>query len=329
MSDHQLRLDHFVHGWRLKSPFVTSQESVSDIDTLQVRLSCDGFVGRGEALGVDYLGETPESMGTQLEQLGGLLPDGLDGQALLSELPAGGARNALDCALWDLNAKRAGRRVWDLLDMSVASVTTAYTLSLADPDAMAAEARANKEYPVLKLKLGVGDIADSVAAIRSARPDAMLLIDANGAWSEELLNAVGDVLARNGIAMLEQPLPRGGDQALLGLKYPVKLCADESCQAFSELEQAAEAYQVINIKLDKCGGLTEALAMQQWCKQRDLETMVGNMLGSSLAMSPAFLVAQGCAYVDLDGPLWQVDDLLPALQYAGAVMTAPESDLWG
>ncbi len=324
-----MKLDQRLKRWPLCAPFVTSQESISHIETVQVTVQEGTCVGRGEALGVDYLGETPASMIDQLLTLGAELQSNLNGEALCSLLPAGGARNALDCALWDLRAKLSGKRVWELLNLKVGAVTTACTVALDDPETMAREASERAHYPVLKLKLGAVAIGESIDAIRIARPDATLLIDANGAWTSDQLMDIGDSLARNRVALLEQPLPRGGDACLGGLNYPIPLCADESCQTLVELEQVADHYSTVNIKLDKCGGLTEALAMQRWCQQHGLGTMVGNMLGSSLAMAPGFLVAQGCEYVDLDGPLWQDEDEHPSIEYRGAIMSSPEPELWG
>jgi L-alanine-DL-glutamate epimerase-like enolase superfamily enzyme len=181
----------------------------------------------------------------------------------------------------------------------------------------------------LKLKLNADAPLECLTAIRAARPDAQLVIDANGSWSAELLMAIGDDLARCGVALLEQPLPRGADQALERLQYPVPVCADESCQSSAELQAAADRYDAINIKLDKCGGLTDALKMREWCLRYGKQIMVGNMLGSSLAMAPALLVAQGADFVDLDGPLWQQEDVEPPLSIVRGVIAPPDPELWG
>jgi L-alanine-DL-glutamate epimerase-like enolase superfamily enzyme len=250
-------------------------------------------------------------------------------RAVQDLLPPGGARNAVDCALWDLACRRTGRRAWDLLGRTVRPVTTCYTVSLASAGAMAEEARARGSHGVLKLKLDANHVEACLEAVRAARPDAELLIDANGAWDLPLLERLGDTLARHRVALLEQPLPRGSEDALANLDYPIPLCADESCQHRDELAALVGRFNVINIKLDKTGGLTEALAVAERARTLGFELMVGNMLGSSLAMAPAFLVAQDCRWVDLDGPLWQRADREHPIRYDGGLMSPPEAALWG
>jgi L-alanine-DL-glutamate epimerase-like enolase superfamily enzyme len=236
----------------------------------------------------------------------------------------------VDCALWDLECQRAGQRAWALAGIGEPHpVTTVYTLSLDTATRMAEEAERHADFSVLKVKLNGDNALERLTAIRAARPDAELLVDANGSWDVQLLEQLGDELARLEIAMVEQPLPRGADQPLAGLKYPVPLVADESCQGLAELDAMAGLYQGVNIKLDKCGGLTEALALQKRAHALGLETMVGNMLGSSLAMAPGFLIAQGCRWVDLDGPLWQRADRAPAIRFEHGLMHAPAAALWG
>jgi L-alanine-DL-glutamate epimerase-like enolase superfamily enzyme len=236
----------------------------------------------------------------------------------------------VDCALWDLECKRQGKRAWELAGMpDTQTVSTVYTLSLDEPRTMAAEALAHANYPILKLKLDSEQVLERLQAIRAARPDAQLLIDANGSWTADLLQRIGEDLAELGVAMVEQPLPRGADTALAQVQIAVPLYADESCQSLAEMDSLADRYQGVNIKLDKCGGLTEALAMLERAQQLGLETMVGNMLGSSLAMAPAFLVAQRCRWVDLDGPLWQRADHEPAMRFESGTVHPPEAALWG
>lgn len=318
-----------IDQWELQEPFVTSQDSYFSIETLTVYLEDGSRVGRGEALGVDYFGETAQGMSHQVMAIARDLDAGLDRKALQALLPPGGARNAVDCALWDLECKRDGRRAWERVGLDVAPVATLYTLSLDTPEAMGKEARAQAAYGTLKLKLDAEHVEDRLDAVRAARPDARLLIDANGGWDLALLSRVGDLLARHRVELLEQPLPRGDDAGLVGLAYPVPLCADEACQDLAELASIADRYDVVNLKLDKCGGLTEALAMVERARKLDLGLMVGNMLGSSLAMAPAFLVAQACRWVDLDGPLWQRADRKHAISYDGETMAVPEAGLWG
>lgn len=315
--------------WQMVEPFVTASEVTTCITVVTVTLEQAGRRGRAETLGADYLGETAATIKSAIEVVRKQIETGLTRDQLQELLPPGGARNGLDCALWDLEAKRSGHRVWDLLGMGMQPVHTVFTLALGDVDTMAAKARACKNMPHLKLKLNGVDVADKVSAIRKARPNARIMIDANGSWSPRLLEALGDVLASNKIELLEQPLAMGNDEPLRGLKYPVPLCADESSQSSADLERIADCYDAINIKLDKCGGLTDALKILAWCKNHGKQVMVGNMLGSSLAMAPAMIIAQQAAFVDLDGPLWQTRDSQPAIRYAGSLMQLPERELWG
>ncbi len=336
-----VKLTFSIDHWELKEGFATAQETVFSIETLTVYLDDGAEVGRGEALGVDYFGETAQALSHQVMEVAPDLEERLAAgsgagedaasvrRALQGLLPPGGARNAVDCALWDLACRRTGRRAWDLLGRTVRPVTTCYTLSLASAGAMAKEARAQGNHGVLKLKLDADDIEARLRAVREARPDAELLIDANGAWDLPLLERHGDTLARYEVALLEQPLPRGSEESLAGLNYAVPLCADESCQHEGELDALVDRFDVINIKLDKTGGLTAALALAERARDLGFDLMVGNMLGSSLAMAPAFLVAQDCRWVDLDGPLWQRADREHPIRYDGGVMSVPDSALWG
>lgn len=324
-----MKLEIQIDTWEMHEPFVTARDTTTHIDTVTAVLADGDLAGRGEALGIGYLGESRDSIVEQIEGMRDELEAGADRAALQALLPPGGARNALDCAMWDLEAKRSASRVWDLLDMSVQPVETVFTISLNARERMAAQASRNTQYPVLKLKLDGEDTAGRLRAVRKARPDARLVVDGNCSWSMALLDELADTLVECAVEMLEQPLPAGGDDALTGYHYPVPLCADESCQDSADLETAATRYSMINIKLDKSGGLTEALAMIDWCKRNGLELMVGNMLGSSLAMAPGFLVAQACRFVDLDGPLWQRTDRDHPIEYRGSLLQAPPQQLWG
>lgn len=315
--------------WPLRRPFVIAGSDYHEIRTVTAVIVDGDQRGRGEAIGVDYLGETPESIAAAIEGVRTEIEAGINRGDLRGLLPAGGARNAIDGALLDLEAKKAGRRAWELLGVDVQPVRTVFTLSLADAATMAAEALEREGYPVLKVKLDQHDTADKIRAIRAARPDADVVIDANGSWSIGLLDSLADVLLENRISMVEQPLPHHDDHLLEGNLFPITLCADESCHSTADIEYAAQCYSMINIKLDKCGGLTEAMRMIDWCRQNGLQTMVGNMIGSSLAMAPAFVPAQFCRYVDLDGPLLQARDREHAIDYRNGIMAAPEPDLWG
>jgi L-alanine-DL-glutamate epimerase-like enolase superfamily enzyme len=324
-----MKLDLEFDTWPLRRPFVIAGCQYQEVETVTAVVTDGGQRGRGEAIGVDYLDETPESIAAAVEGVKKSIEDGVGRSDLRGLLPAGGARNAIDCALLDLEAKKAGRRAWELLGIDVQPVRTVFTLSLADATSMAAEALEREGYPVLKVKLDEHDTADKIRAIRAARPDADIVIDANGSWTIELLDALADVLLENRIGMVEQPLPHGEDHVLEGNLFPITLCADESCQSTTDIEYAAQRYTMINIKLDKCGGLTEAMRMIAWCRQNGLQAMVGNMIGSSLAMAPAFIPAQFCRYVDLDGPLLQARDREYAIDYRNGLMAVPEADLWG
>jgi L-alanine-DL-glutamate epimerase-like enolase superfamily enzyme len=315
--------------WEMVAPFVTAGETVHHIDVLLVMLEHDGYEGRAETMGVDYLGETVESLEAELLALEPAAIARLDRDALQSLLPPGGSRNGLDCALWDLQAKQTAGGIAALTGITLTPLNTLLTLSLDDPDAMARRAYEVPDLKRLKLKLNAQAPLDCLQAVREARPDAQLVIDANGSWTPELMMAVGDGLARFEVALLEQPLPRGHDAALENLRFPVPLCADESCQSSAELEAVAGRYDAINIKLDKCGGLTDALAIREWCQRYKKLIMVGNMLGSSLAMAPALVVAQGADFVDLDGPMWQQNDVEAGLLIHRGEISAPASALWG
>lgn len=324
-----MKLDVELDTWPLRRPFIIARSDYREIVTVTAVVTDGDHRGRGEAIGVDYLDETPDSIAAAIDGVKRNIEDGIDRGDLRGLLPAGGARNAVDCALLDLEAKKAGRRAWDLLGVDVQSVRTMFTLSLADATTMASEALEREGYPVLKVKLDEQDTADKIRAIRAARPDADIVIDANGSWNIELLDALADVLLEHRIGMVEQPLPHGEDHILEGSLFPIALCADESCQSMADIEYAAERYTMINIKLDKCGGLTEAMRMIDWCRHNGLQAMVGNMIGSSLSMAPAFIPAQFCRYVDLDGPLLQARDREHAIDYRNGIMAAPEAELWG
>ena len=315
--------------WDMVAPFVTAGETVHHIDVLHAVLEHEGCQGRAETMGVDYFGETVERLQAELSALDPAAIAQLNRQTVQALLPPGGSRNGLDCALWDLQAKQTAGGISALTGITMAPLHTLYTLSLDDPDAMARRAHEVPDLKRLKLKLSAQAPLDCLQAIREARPDAQLVIDANGSWTPELVMASGDSLARYEVALLEQPLSAGQDDVLEKLGYPVPLCADESCQSSADLEALADRYDAINIKLDKCGGLTDALVIREWCQQNEKLIMVGNMLGSSLAMAPALVVAQGADFVDLDGPMWQQSDVEPSLEIDRGCIQPPHSHLWG
>ena len=245
-------------------------------------------------------------------------------------LPAGAARNAIDCALWDLEAKKAGKRVWELAGLpEPRPEITAYTLSLDTPEAMQAQAAKNAFRPLLKIKLGTPDDMVRLEAVRAGAPKSTIIVDANEGWSAEVYADLAPHLVRLGVALVEQPLPAGEDDALLGMERPVPVCADEACHDRASLSALRGKYDVVNIKLDKTGGLTEALALREAARAEGYGIMVGCMVGSSLAMAPATLVAQGAAVVDLDGPLLLAEDRDHALKFDERGVHPPDAALWG
>jgi L-alanine-DL-glutamate epimerase-like enolase superfamily enzyme len=326
-----IHCDITLERWAMREPFEISRETINDQAVLMVCLD-DGRGCRGyaEAAGVDYDGETPHSIAAQIAAVQGHLHDEITGQTLLELLPAGGARNALDCALWDLRAKQTGVPAWQAAGLAVLKpVMTDFTLGLGDEATTRRKARAARQYPLLKLKVDASRHLDVVRMVRQEHPGARLIVDANQSWSLALLKELLPQLHEAGVELIEQPLPRGDDAELDGLDSPVALAADESCSDRSSLAQLVGRYQYINIKLDKCGGLTEALALAAQASATGFGLMVGNMCGSSLAMAPAFLIAQKCRYVDLDGPLLQQIDRATPMVYNDALVQPPSAALWG
>lgn len=319
-----------TESWPVERPFRITGREWTSFDSVVVELSQDGFIGRGEALGVYYKDETPAVMVAQIEQVAAHIKTGFDRTALSTLLPPGGARNALDCALWDLQAKSSGRRIWELSGVTPKQLTTVYTIGIeATPAIMAEQAAAASIYPLLKVKLDGHQPLERIRAIRSARPDARIVVDANQGWTFQQLTELAPAFADLGIEMIEQPLPRGGDSALEGFRSAVPLGADESCLHLGELDAAARRYQMINIKLDKTGGLTHALELARAARDRGLGLMVGSMAGSSLAMAPSFVVGCLVDLVDIDGALLLKRDRIPGLTYDHGRVEPFGSDVWG
>jgi L-alanine-DL-glutamate epimerase-like enolase superfamily enzyme len=319
-----------VEPLRLREPFRISDRIFDMVDTVVVTVSADGFQGRGEAQGIYYLGETGVSIQAQIAGLPPSAIDHLTRDTLQHLLPPGGARNALDCALWDLECKKARRRVWELIGVEPRPLRTAYTIGFEpDVEAMVLRATQLEGWPLLKVKLGADDPIARMAAIRRARPDAELMVDANQAWTFAELQTIAPDIAALGVTVIEQPLRRNGDSQLERYRSPVPLCADESCLNLQEIDIAAKRYQLVNIKLDKAGGLTEALQMVRAIRARNVGVMVGNMGGSSLSMAPSFVIGLMADTVDLDGPLDLVKDRENPLQYQLGIVSPPSSKLWG
>ena len=310
--------------------FTISRGSKTSADVVVVRLEADGFNGWGESVPYARYQETVPQCLAALENSKAKIESGISRAELSAlELPKA-ALNALDCALWDLEAKRARKPVWKLAGLIEPQPRiTAYTLSLDTPSAMAEVARKSSHMPLLKLKLGREGDEVRLAAIRAAVPNARLIVDANEGWNAGNIEAMLACCAEHDVELVEQPLPQNQDDALLGIKSGVLICADESAHDASSLPSLKGKYDAVNIKLDKTGGLTEALRMAQAAKKQDFKIMVGCMLASSLAMAPAFLVAQMADYVDLDGPLLLAKDREPAISYERGLMSPPPAALWG
>ena len=312
--------------FKLAQVFTISRGSRSEAQVLTVTLTDRGHTGRGECVPYARYGETLDSVSDQISGL----PDTFDRAGLYDLLPAGAARNAVDCALWDLAAKQAGQRVWDMAGLAPPRPEiTAYTLSLETPEVMQAQAAKNAHRPLLKIKLGTPDDMPRLEAVRKGAPAARIIVDANEGWSAEVYTDLAPHLVRLGVDLVEQPLPAGEDDVLIGMARPVPVCADESCHDRASLAGLKGKYDVVNIKLDKTGGLTEALALKEAALAQGYGVMVGCMVGSSLAMAPAVLVAQGAAVVDLDGPLLLAEDRDNALVFDENGVHPPDAALWG
>lgn len=312
--------------FNLAQVFTISRGSRSKAQVLTVKITDGFFAGLGECVPYARYGETLDSVTGQINAL----PARFDRAALYDLLPAGAARNAVDCALWDLQAKKAGKRVWELAGLPAPKPEiTAYTLSLDAPEKMRAQAVENAFRPLLKIKLGTPDDMPRLEAVRAGAPKSSIIVDANEGWSAQVYADLAPHLVRLGVELVEQPLPASEDDALLGMDRPVPVCADESCHDRSSLPHLKGKYDVVNIKLDKTGGLTEALKLREEALKQGYKIMVGCMVGSSLAMAPATLVAQAALVTDLDGPLLLSEDRAEPLTYDSAGVHPPEPGLWG
>lgn len=325
-----LRLSATVEVWPLREAFVISRGAKTEARVVVATISDGTHAGRGECVPYPRYGETPEGVLAQVAAYADRPASDLDRETLQARMPAGAARNAVDCALWDFEAKRSGRRVADLAGLaSPQPATTCFTISLGTPEEMAAKARAASHRPLLKLKLGGAGDAERVAAVRAAVPSARLVADANESWTIDAMPTLMAACRAAGLELVEQPLPAGQDEALAGIERPVPLCADESVHTACDLPRLARLYDAVNIKLDKTGGLTEALAMTQAARALGLKVMVGCMVGTSLGMAPALLLADNAAWVDLDGPLLLARDHAHGLRYDGGTVFPPNAALWG
>ncbi len=319
-----------AESWPIAGTFTISRGSKTAAEVVVVEIRDGAHVGRGECVPYPRYGETIDGAIASIEALRSEIERGMDRAALQAALTAGAARNAVDCALWDLEAKITGRPVWQLAGLaSPQAATSAYTLSLGTVENMAAAARANADRPLLKLKLSGPDDLDRVQAVHENAPRARLIVDANEAWTAEIYSALAPQLGSLGVELIEQPLPAGADAPLAGLARPVPVCADESCHDTASLAHIAGRYDAVNIKLDKTGGLTEALRLAGAAKAAGLGIMVGCMVATSLAMAPALLLAADARWVDLDGPLLLARDREHGLAYQGSCLQPASPALWG
>jgi L-alanine-DL-glutamate epimerase-like enolase superfamily enzyme len=327
MSRH---LQATIETFPIAGSFTISRGSKTEADVITCTVSENGFSGRGECVPYKRYGESLDGVMEDINVVAEAILDGLTRKELQSRMKPGAARNAVDCALWDLEAKLSGKRVADIIGAtSRKPFVTAFTLSLGEPEAMAAEAARNAQRPLLKVKLGTDNDEARLRAVRGAAPAARIIVDANEGWTEENLARHMAIAAETNVSLIEQPLPAGRDAALGRIRRLVSVCADESVHATKDLESLRDRYDAVNIKLDKTGGLTEALAMKAEAQRLGFAVMIGCMVGSSLAMAPAVLLAQDADYADLDGPLLLAGDRPDGLRYEGSLVYPPEAALWG
>jgi L-alanine-DL-glutamate epimerase-like enolase superfamily enzyme len=325
-----VRLTVHIEHWPIAGSFVISRGAKTEATVIVVELRDGLFVGRGECVPLARYNQTVEGEVSSIRGLAEAVAGGLNRTALQSALPAGPARNALDCAFWDLEAKRAGKPARQLAGLAALHpITTALTISLGTPESMAAAVQNVAHRKLLKIKLGGDGDPARITAVRRAAPGADLIADANEAWTERNLAENLHACAEAGVTLVEQPLPAGNDDALASMARPIAVCADESIHVRASLKDLAGKYDAINIKLDKTGGLTEALALAAEAERAGLTIMVGCMVSTSLSMAPAILVAQRARVVDLDGPLLLAKDRPEGLRYAGSQVYPPEPGLWG
>jgi L-Ala-D/L-Glu epimerase len=326
----RLSLSVQIEHWPIRGSFNISRGAKTEAVAVVASISDGRSAGRGECIPYARYCETVDGVVAAIEAMRGELASGLDRTRLQQAMPPGAARNALDCALWDLAAKRSGHPVHVLAGLPPPRpIITAYTISLGAPDEMRQQAEQAAARPLLKIKLGGAGDPARIAAVRCGAPQAKLIVDANEAWSAETLEENLAACARAGVTLIEQPLPAGADDALARIERPVPVCADESVHDRASLGDLVGRYDAINVKLDKTGGLTEALALAAEVERLGLHLMVGSMVATSLAMAPAFLLAQRARVVDLDGPLLLAKDRPQGLRYEGSLVHPPTSALWG
>lgn len=325
-----LQLAAQSESWPIEGSFTISRGSKTTAEVVVASVSDGQHAGRGECVPYPRYGETVDGVLDTIAAIAPAIADGLTREELQTAMPAGAARNAVDCALWDLAAKQNAVRVWTMAGIdTLQPLTTAYTLSLDTPKAMAESAARAAGRPLLKLKLGGDGDADRLRAVHHAAPEARLIVDANEAWKPDQLEELMAVCLETGVELIEQPLPADNDDILRDIQRPVKVCADESVHGLNGFDTLIGKYDAVNIKLDKTGGLTEALALAEAAQTAGMTTMVGCMLATSLAMAPAMVVAQKAGVVDLDGPLLLARDRDNPIQFDGSIMAPPPALLWG
>jgi len=318
-----------VKSWPIRGSFTISRGSKTQADVIQVELRHKGKVGRGECVPYSRYNESIDSTLGELETLLPKLKSGITREELQGLLPPSAARNAVDCALWDLECKQSNMSIWDKTGYTANALHTAFTLSLDTPDKMKLAAEENAHRSLLKLKLGGAEDLARVQSVREGAPNSKIILDANEAWTEALYLQLIPELVKLKVAMIEQPFPSDSDHILETLPRPIPICADESCHDRKSLKNIIGRYDMINIKTDKTGGLTEALALKEAALKEGLQVMVGCMLSSSLSMAPAFIVAQGASIVDLDGPLLLSQDIDNGFEFKVSQMLPFSTDLWG
>jgi len=319
-----------IERWPIAGAFTISRGAKTEAVTVVAEVSRGGLTGRGECVPYPRYGETPEATLAALQTMREPVRRGLDRQTLQTAMPPGAARNALDCALLDLEAKTSGQRIWNLLGRPApVACITAYTISLGSPEAMATATAGVAHRSLLKIKLGGDGDGARIAAVRKAAPDSELIVDANEAWTSDNLEQNLAACAQAGVTLVEQPLPAGQDEALKRIRRPLAVCADESVHDLKSLDGLRDRYDAVNIKLDKTGGLTEALVMADAARALGFQIMIGCMVATSLAIAPAMLLVQAARFVDLDGPLLLARDREDGLRYDGSLVYPPEAALWG
>jgi L-alanine-DL-glutamate epimerase-like enolase superfamily enzyme len=319
-----------TESFPIAGAFTISRGAKTTAEVVTCTISTSGLIGRGECVPYARYGESVPGVLSAIEDMRGMIEDGIGREDLARLMPAGAARNALDCALWDLEAKLSGIPTWQVINRDAPQkLVTAYTLSLGEPEAMQRQAAEHAWRPLLKVKVGTQDDAARIRAVRAGAPKSAIILDANEGWTPDNLAHHFALCAEARIALVEQPLPAGNDAALRDHARPIPVCADESVHRTQDIAKLVDRYDAINIKLDKAGGLTEALALREAAREHGLRIMVGCMVGTSLGMAPAVLLAQGADFVDLDGPLLLARDREPGLHYKGSDVYPPEAALWG